>query len=100
MSAMRPHSKRERSRSSSVGISLGGLSLVMMICLRPVFPRQKLDVIDEQYVHVAILIAEFRRFVVPDRVDQFVGKLFAADVDDVVERLQAEDVMADGLRSE
>ena len=32
MSAIRPHSKRERSLSSSVGMSLGGLSEEMTIC--------------------------------------------------------------------
>ena len=33
MSAMRPHSKRERSRSSSWVIAFGGRSLEMTICL-------------------------------------------------------------------
>ncbi len=32
MSAISPHSKRERSRSSSVGMSRGGQSLVRTIC--------------------------------------------------------------------
>ena len=32
MSAISPHSKRDRSRSSSCGISCGGQSLLMTIC--------------------------------------------------------------------
>ncbi len=33
MSVIKPHSNRERKRSSNVGISFGGLSLEITICL-------------------------------------------------------------------
>ena len=65
MSAMRPHSKREWRRSSMVGISLGGQSLVMTICFWASYralnvwknsswvrslPGDELDIVHEQDV--------------------------------------------------
>ena len=75
MSAMSPHSKRETRRSSRLGISFGGRSLVTTICLLAVVERvegveelllrallagEKLDVVDQEQVDVAIALLERR----------------------------------------
>ena len=46
----------------------------------------KLDIIDEQHVVVAVFLAKLRGgdvVFVPDRIDQFIGKGLRADIEDL-----------------
>ena len=58
---------------------------------------QELDVVDEQHVHVAELVAEAGHLVVAHGVDHLVGELLARDVADGGLRLAALHVVADGM---
>ena len=95
MSAIRPHSKRDRSRSSSAGISCGGQSLLMHDLLLRVVERvegveelglraflagDELDVVHQQHVDAAIALAEVEDAVVADRVDHLVHEPLGRDV--------------------
>ncbi len=51
--------------------------------LRRFFAGEKLDVVDQQNVDLAIAIAKLRRPVVLQRDDELVGELLAGEVDDV-----------------
>ena len=100
MSAIRPHSKRERSLASSVSISFGGLSEEMMICFLllhggalkvwknsswvALFSYNKLNIVDKKHVDATVFLTEFRRggvVSVSDRVDQLVCKGLTCDVE-------------------
>ena len=59
--------------------------------------REELDVVDEQHVDVAKLVAEAGHLVVAQRVDHLVGELLAGDIADGGLRLAALDLVADGL---
>src|SRR5260370_636393 len=50
--------------------------------LRTFFLRQELDVINQQHIHIAELVAEAGHLVVAQRVDHLVGKLLARQVAD------------------
>ena len=95
MSAISPHSKRERSRSSSAVISCGGASLLMTICLAESnsalkvwknsvcvlsLPAEELHVVDEQHVDVAVALAEVEDPLVAERVDHLVHEALGRDV--------------------
>ena len=110
MSAIRPHSKRDRSRSSRDGISRGGQSLLMTSCFWaskselnvwknsvcvPSLPGQELDVVHEQHVHRAVALAELEDPVVLDRVDHLVHEPLARDVGEAVVAVVVEDVVPD-----
>ena len=73
ISTIRPHSKRERRRSSSVTMALGGRSEESTICLSCAvqgvegveelllggfLAGDELDVIDQQHVDAAVVVAE------------------------------------------
>ena len=112
MSAIRPHSKRER-RRSSMSAQLFGRTVagdddllhalvqrvegVEELFLRALLAGEELDVVDEQHVDVAELVAEAGHLVVADRVDHLVGELFAGDVADGGMGLAALHVVADGV---
>ena len=87
MSVIRPHSKRLRSRASSVAISRGGRSEEMTICRRglveavegveellldPLLVLEELDVVDEEDVVVAVALLEAVDALVAERVDEVV----------------------------
>ena len=97
MSAISPHSKRLRSRSSNLrqlfGRTVAGdhdllhglvqrVEGVEELFLGAFLLRQELDVVDQQHVHVAELVAEAGHLVVAQRVDHLVGELLAGDVAD------------------
>ncbi len=58
---------------------------------------QELDVVHQQHVHVAELVAEADHLVVTQRVDHLVGELLAGDVADGRLGLAALDLVTDGL---
>ena len=95
MSAISPHSKRLRSRSSSSRIWCGGQSLlsddlflrvvqrverVEELRLRPLLADDELDVVDEQDIDAAVPFAELEDAVVPDGVDDLVHEPLGRDV--------------------
>ena len=95
MSAMRPHSKRERSRSSISGISLGGESeerTILMagfvevverveeLLLRPFLAGDELDVVDQEEIDGAVLGAELGGAVVADRIDELVREALGGEM--------------------
>ena len=95
MSAISPHSKRDRRRSSSAGISCGGRSLLMTICFCascsalkvwknsfcvPSLPDDELDVVHEQHVDGAITLAEIENPIVAHGVDHLVHEALGRDV--------------------
>ena len=94
-SVIRPHSKRVRSRSSSVvellGRPVGGdddllagvvqrVEGVEELLLRALLVLQELDVVDQQDVDVAVAPLERLRLVVAQAVDEVVGELLGAHV--------------------
>ena len=95
MSAISPHSNRDRSRSSSAGISCGGtvaadddlllrvvqrVERVEELGLRALFAREKLDVVDEQHIDRSIALAKIDDAIVADRVDHLVHEPLGRDV--------------------
>ena len=112
MSAISPHSKRLRSRSSNFrqlfGRAVAGdhdllhglvqrVEGVEELFLGAFLLGQELDVVHQQHVHVAELVAEADHLVVAQRVDHLVGELLAGDVADGRLGLPALDLVADGL---
>ena len=112
MSAMSPHSKRERRRSSKsaqlFGRAVAGdddllhalvqrVEGVEELLLGALLAGEKLNVVDEQHVDVAELVAEAGHLVVADRVDHLVGELLTADVADGGMGLATLHVVADGV---
>ncbi len=65
--------------------------------LRTFFLRQELDVINQQHIHIAELVAEAGHLVVAQRVDHLVGELLAGDVADGRLRLPHLDFVPDRL---
>ncbi len=63
--------------------------------LRRLFAGEKLNVVDQQHVDLAIAIAKLRRAIVLQRDDELVGELLARDVDDVGSEVVLNDAMAD-----
>ena len=113
MSVIRPHSNRERSRSSSVEISRGGRSErdhdlpaglvervegVEELLLDPLLVLEELDVVDQQQVVGPVALLEALDPLVAERVDEVVHERLARDVADgeLSPRVLA-DVLADGL---
>ena len=112
MSAINPHSKRECRRSSIVGISRGGQSLVMTICFLSVVKRiegveelllrtflsgHELDVIHQEDVDIAVLLPELVGAIETDRVDQVVHETFGGHVAQAQPGRLPGDEMADGV---
>ena len=112
MSAMRPHSKRERRRSSKsgeiFGRAVGGdddllVALVQRVegveelVLGALLAGEELDVVDEQHVDAAVLVAEAGHLLVAHVGDHLVGELLARDVADGGLRLAALHLVADGV---
>ena len=111
-SAMRPHSKRLRSRSSSVRIAFGGRSRrqhdllavvvdrverVEELFLRPLLVGDELDVVDEQQVDPPVARPELVDLALLDRCDELVRELLAGGVDDALARELGHDLVADGV---
>ena len=111
-SAMRPHSNRLRSRSSSVRIAFGGRSerqhdllavlvdrveRVEELFLRPLLVGDELDVVDEEQVDPAVAGPELVDLALLDRGDELVGELLARRVDDALARELGDDLVADGV---
>ena len=74
-----------------------GVEGVEELFLRALLADQELDVIHQQHVHVAVLVAEAGHLVVPQRVDHLVGEFLAGHVADGHLRLALLDLMSDGL---
>ncbi len=74
-----------------------GVEGVEELLLGALFAGEELDVVDEQDVDVAELVAEAGHLVVADGVDHLVGELFAGDVGDGGVGLAAFHVMSDGV---
>src|SRR5438132_12953969 len=58
---------------------------------------QKLNVVNQEHVHCAELVAETGHLVVAQRVDHLIGEFLAGDVTDCRLRLTPFDLMTDGL---
>src|SRR3954470_11744970 len=112
MSAMSPHSNRDRSRSSSWGISWGGtvaavtdlflrvverVEGVKELGLRPFLAGQELDVVDEKDVDASIAFAKIKDAVVSDGVDHLVHESLGRDVGQFQRAQMIEHVMTDGV---
>ena len=67
------------------------------LLLRALLAGEELDVVDEQHVDVAELVAEAGHLVVADGVDHLVGELLTGDVADGGVGLTALHVVADGV---
>ena len=95
MSAIRPHSKRDRSRSSSDGnlvrraVAADDDLLLRVVervegveelGLRAFLAGEELDVVDEQHVDAAVALAEIEDAVVAHRVDHLVHEPLGRDV--------------------
>ena len=111
-SAIRPHSKRLRSRSSSVSDRLGRpvgrqddllavlvdrVERVEELFLGPLLVGDELDVVDEQQVDAPVARAELVDLALLDAGDELVGELLARGVDDALAREAAEHLVADGV---
>jgi len=106
-SAMRPHSKRLRSRSSRVRMAFGGRSLLAVLVdrverveelfLGPLLVGDELDVVDEQQVDLAVTGPELVDLALLDARDELVGELLAGGVDDPLPRQPGEHLVADGV---
>ena len=107
---MRPHSKRERRRSSISGISLGGgvggdddllaglvevVERVEELLLRALLAGDELDVVDQEEIDGAVLGAELRGAVVADRVDELVREALGREIEQAEARVEARDLVAD-----
>ena len=111
-SAIRPHSKRLRRRSSRVSDQLGrpvggehdllavlvdGVEGVEELLLRPLLVGDELDVVDEQQVDAPVAGAEVVDAPLLDAGDELVGELLAGGVDDALAREAGQDLVADGV---
>ena len=65
--------------------------------LRPVFPREELNVVDEQHVDRAVLVPELAHASSGDGADHLVGELLRRQVDDALAREAVVHLMADGV---
>ena len=111
-SAIRPHSNRERSRSSRVVIAFGGRSErqhdllaglvdgvegVEELLLGPLALGDELDVVDQQHVDAAISVPEVLHLLLADGVDEVVGELLGGGVQDPLARELDRHRVADGV---
>ncbi len=74
-----------------------GVEGVEELLLGALLAGEELDVVDEEDVDVAELVAEAGHLVVADGVDHLVGELFAGDVGDGGVGLAAFHVVSDGV---
>ena len=74
-----------------------GVEGVEELFLGALLVHQELDVVDQQDIHVAILVAEAGHLAVAQRVDHVVGEALAGDVADGLFRRPQLDLVADGL---
>ena len=65
--------------------------------LRGVLARDELDIVHEKEVGVAVFVTELEVLAAADGVDQLVCELVALDVDDVIVRVLALDLVGDGI---
>ena len=65
--------------------------------LRAFFAAEKLNVVDEKKIGLAITLAEFHQIAVLDRVDELVDEKFAREIDHLGGFLFRPNVLADGL---
>ena len=111
-SAMRPHSKRLRRRSSRVVICLGGRSRgqddllavlvdrvegVEELLLRALLVGDELDVVDEEQVDAPVARPELVDRALLDAGDELVGELLARGVDDPLAREARDDGVPDRM---
>src|SRR5204862_144686 len=68
-----------------------------VLFLRPVFPREELNVVDEQHVDRAVLVPELAHASSGDGADHLVGELLRRQVDDALAREAVVHLMADGV---
>ena len=62
-----------------------------------VLAREKLDVVDQQNVNGAVLVAELAHASGGDGADDLVGELLRSEVDDALARKTVVDLVADGV---
>ena len=74
-----------------------GVEGVEELVLHPFFAAEELDVVDEQHIDLAVLLAKLRHGAVLDGLDEIVGELFAGDVADPADLAVAGRRVADGL---
>ena len=65
--------------------------------LRGVLARDELNIVHEEEVGVAVFVTELEVLAAADGVDQLVCELVALDVDDVIVRVLALDLVGDGI---
>lgn len=59
-----------------------GIERMKELFLRPLFARQKLNVVDHQHIDVAIPLTQVDHLVITNRIDDFVRKLLGRQVGD------------------
>ena len=65
--------------------------------LRGVLARDELNIVHEEEVGVAVFVTELEVLAAADGVDQLVCELVALDIDDVIVRVLALDLVGDGI---
>ena len=108
MSAIKPHSNRERSRSSSAGNLVRwvvtaendlflrivqGVKCVEKLRLGALFSRNKLDVIDQEDVNRPVSLSKVENPIVTKRVDHLVHEALRGDVGQLERRVMLEHVL-------
>ena len=66
-----------------------------LLCL--LLAGDKLNIVNQKQVGIAVFVAEFKVFTAADRFDEFIDKLIALDIDDVVIRMLLLDAVGDGI---
>ena len=79
-----------------VGIKQG-VERVEEFFLHAFLTGEELDVVNQQYIHLPVLLAKFGQCAVLDGADEFIGELFAGNVADVRGAFVDGHEMADGL---
>jgi hypothetical protein len=110
MSVIKPHSNRLRRRSSNVGISLGGRSEEMTSWRLASYsalnvwknsswvdslPCNELNIVDEQHVHIAVLVAELHHGFSADGSDEVISKSLRGYIDYVYTWISLQSKMSD-----
>src|SRR6266704_3556040 len=73
------------------------IECVKEFLLGPLLAAQKLDVINQKKIGLAITLPELDQITVLDRVDELVNEEFARDIDDLHVFFLRPDVLTDGL---
>ena len=65
--------------------------------LRAFFLGNKLNIIDEQNINIAVFISKFLVFIAADGIDQFIGESFTGDLEHFCFRIFIQDIMGNRM---